>query len=41
LIEVRIIEEPGYPGPSPFRLFTRGRFKVGRVDLYGKFLKPS
>jgi len=30
-------EEPGYSGPSSFRLFKRGGFKVGRVDLSGKF----
>jgi len=29
-VEGRITEEPSYPGPSSFRLFRRGRFKVGR-----------
>lgn len=33
MIEVRVTEESGYPGPFCSRLFRRGRFKVGRVDL--------
>jgi len=33
-VDVRITEEPGYPGPSSFRLFKRGGFKVGRVERW-------
>jgi len=33
LIEVRIIEEPGYPGSFCSRLFRRGRFKVERFRV--------